>query len=162
MAPSLLLTNFIHSLKWQESASYLKRENTIILLTNSRGEGSFWSGVAGRWGYRGRGVEIMQPAFARTPKHSTALIRLHLYTVSTELVLGNASKVKVCNIYCTADLQRAWMEVRKRICHCLSPGGTRGHTGQDTLQFASNNMASVLCFDSPLVNIRLFICLFCL
>ena len=88
----------------------------------------------------------MQPAFARTPKHSTALIRLHLYTVSTELVLGNASKVKVCNIYCTADLQRAWMEVRKRICHCLSPGGTRGHTGQDTVQFTCDNIVRCIVF----------------
>ena len=109
MAPSLLLTNFIHSLKWQESASYSKTENTIMFLTNSRGEGSFWSGVAGRWGYRGRGVEIMQPAFARTPKHSTALIRLHLYTAcQLNLFWVMFSKVKVCNTALRTCREHGW------------------------------------------------------
>ena len=85
-------------------------------------------------------------------QHSQEPLNIQLHS---SLHLFKQTEVKVCNT--ALQTSRAGMGVRKRICQCLSPGATRvtrGQPRQDTVQFTSDNIASVL----PLLFVCLPVC----
>ena len=81
-------------------------------------------------------VEIMQAGLARTSKHPTS--RHNCWACRVVLECTYRSRMGV---------------VRRRICHCLSPEGTKGHCSQHTMTIELVNSWPSKCV---LPNIRIY------
>ena len=81
-------------------------------------------------------VEIMQPGLARTSKHPTSM-----------------HNCWACRVVLECTYRSRMGVVRRRICHCLSPEGTKGHCSQHTMTIELVNSWASKCV---LPNIRIY------